>query len=418
MNVLVVSHNFPPETNALAHRTYHHARHWVEDGGHVEVLTDVPSFPEGRVYDGYRNRYEREVVDGIVVHRCPLFVLENRGALRRTLCYTSFMFSALWHSRHLDRNPDVVVASSPHLFTALAGWAISWLRGVPFVLEVRDLWPESVVDTGVLSEDSPAVRLASSAVDRLYDVANHIVVVAPAFRDRLEGHGVDSGNTSVLTNGADLDFFSRKLDPEELDELRGELDLDGSFVASYVGTVGRAHGVKVMLEAAERCSDEDVVFMVVGTGAEREDLERAVERRDLDSFRLVPKQPRERVPYLLALSDVSVVHLRDRPVFRTVVPSKIFEAMATGTPIAIGVRGQARELVEEAEAGVFVEPEDPEALVGAVLRLRDDRELRERLQDGGRRAAVERYSREAIALRYWELLERIGSRGSGRTQFR
>ncbi|MFQ5744971.1 MAG: glycosyltransferase family 4 protein, partial [Acidobacteriota bacterium] len=404
MNVLLVSHNFPPESNALANRAHEHARYWVAGGGHVEVLTDVPSFPEGKVYDGYRNRYARETLDGVIVHRCPLLPLENRGVARRTILYASFMLSAVWHSRRLQRTPDVIVASSPHLLAGLAGWAISRLRGIPFVLEVRDLWPESVVAVDALPPDHWMVRAGSAVADRLYRTADGIVVVTRTFRRTLLERGVDPGRLAYVPNGVDPDAFQISASDAELERLRGELDLDGRFVASYLGTVGKAHRADVLYEAACH-SDDELAFLVAGPGSEWRALRQRQLQNPLPNFRLLPKQPKSRIPLLLALSHVSIVHLKDRPLFRTVLPSKIFEAMAAGNPIVLGVRGEAAEMISEADAGIPVAPESPQELVEAVRRLRDDRQLYHRMSQNGRQAVRERFNRAQLAEEYWTQLE-------------
>lgn len=403
MNVLLVSHNYPPESNALARRSHAHARHWVEAGERVEVLTDVPSFPEGEVYDGYANRYAREEMDGVVVHRCPLLPLENRGAVRRASLYASFMASATWHGRRLDREPDVVVASSPHLFSAVAGRALSRIHGTPFVLEIRDLWPQSVVASDVLPADHWLVRGAGRVADHLYRAADAIVVVTEAFRRELVDGGVDPAKIAHVPNGVDPSAFASGDADHARRRLRSEVGLDGRFLASYLGTVGRAHRAEVLYEAAERSGD-DLGFLVVGPGSEWEALRARQEENPLPNFRLLDKQPPTRVPDLLALSDVSVVHLKDRPLFRTVVPSKLFEAMAAGNPVVLGVRGEAAEIVESTGAGLTVPPESPEALAAAVRRLRENPDIYEEMSRNGRRAVRERFDRRRLADSYRSLL--------------
>lgn len=406
MNILLVSHNYPPESNALARRCHGHARHWVKAGERVEVLTDVPSFPEGEVYEGYANRYTREVEDGVVVHRCPLLTLENRGAARRAALYASFMASAVWHGRHLERDPEVVVASSPHLFSAVAGRVLALLRDAAFVLEVRDLWPQSVVASDVLPADHWLVRGGRRVADHLYGVADAIVVVTEAFRRELVERGVDAEKIAHVPNGVDPLAFEAAGAGTRDRRVQEEVGLDGRFLASYVGTVGRAHRADVLYEAAARSGD-DLGFLVAGPGSEWESLRARQEEDPLPNFRLLARQPASRVPDLLALSDVSVVHLKDRPLFRTVVPSKLFEAMAAGNPVILAVRGEAAEIVESAGAGIVVTPESPDEIVAAVRRLRDDRELYEEMSMNGRRAVQERFDRRRLAVRYRSFLRRV-----------
>ena len=406
MRVLFVSNNFPPEVNALANRVYEHARQWSADGGSVEVLTDIPNYPEGIVYQGYRNRFTRERVDGIDVMRVPMYVAANRGRNRRTISYITFMFSAVLYSWRTRVRPDVVVASSPQLFSALAGMFISWLRRKRFVLEIRDLWPESIVAVGALPRNR-VIRVLEWIEMLLYRKADHIVVVTNTFKKVIAEKGIDPSKISVLKNGVDLARFEEPLDPALLDEIKERYDLAGKFVVSYIGTIGMAHRLEVLFEAARRCTDPDVVFMVVGTGAERDQLMALQEEHQLPNFRLVDKQPRELIPYFLKLTDVSVVHLMDIPLFRTVIPSKLFEAMGMEKPIILGVEGEAREVVEESGSGITVKPEDPEAILQAALRLRYDPDLYQRMAQNGKRYAHDQHDRETLARRYWALLEQI-----------
>ncbi len=407
MRILFVSNNFPPEVNALATRLSEHGREWVRMGHEVEVVTDVPNFPEGEVYAGYENRLTRETVDGMSVTRVPMYVAENRGTVRRTLSYLSFMASAMLFGRP-ERRPDVVVASSPQMFTAVAGLVLARRLGVPFVLEVRDLWPESIVAVGAMERN--AIIRAFEALERyLYRAADHIVVVTDAFERALVEKGVPPGKISVLKNGMDLETFDQPLDEEALGRLRREYDLEGKFVASYIGTIGMAHRADILLEAARRCNDPDTVFLVVGTGAERERLAAAAQEAASPNFRLVPKQPKEMVPYFMALTDVSVVHLRRSPLFETVLPSKLFEAMGNGKPVVLGVEGEAKETLEAAEAGIAIPPEDADALAAAVAQLRQNPVQFGVLAENGRAYVRAHHDRRALAHRYAETLARVAA---------
>jgi glycosyltransferase involved in cell wall biosynthesis len=406
MNVLFIGNNFPPETAPLAQRLFDHARQWVEDGHRVTVLTDVPNYPEGVVYPGYRNRFMRETMAGIDVMRAPLYITPNAGTLKRTASFVSFMLSVIWYSRRVKVAPDVVAASSPQIFAAIAGLAVARLKRVPFVLEIRDLWPESIVAVDALPRNA-AIRFFERIERYLYLRADRIVVVTESFKRFIVGKGIDPGKIEVLKNGADLEALGRPLDEAERMRVRDEFGLRGKFVASYIGTIGMAHRADILYEAAQRCPDPDIVFLVMGTGAERDALAARQAERPLPNFRLLDKQPRDRVPYFLAASDVSVVHLKATPLFRTVIPSKIFESMAMRKPILLGVEGEARDLVEEAGAGVAFAPEDVDGLVAGVLRLRNDPTLCARLAADGYAYVHAHHDRRVLARRYGALLEDV-----------
>jgi len=407
MHILFLSNYFPPEVNAPATRLHEHARQWVADGHTVDVLTSVPNFPEGEVYDGYENRLTEEERDGIRVTRVPMYVSANEGIIQRTLSYVSFMLSVCWYAGRVS-TPDVLVATSPQFFAALAGYLVAWWKDVPFVLEIRDLWPESIVAVGAMDRNF-IIRFLERIERFLYREADHIVVVTESFEEAIAEKGISRDKISVIKNGIETEWWERSLNEERLAELRREHDLQGKFVASYIGTIGMAHRADVLLEAAERCDDLDIVFMVVGTGAKRDELKARQEEKQLDKFRLVDKVPKETVPYLLALSDVSVVHLRDNPLFETVIPSKIFEAMITRTPIVLGVRGESRQIIEEAGAGIPVPPEDPDALMEAVCRLKENPSLREEMAENAHEHVQAYYDRRTLARKYAALLRGVGT---------
>ncbi|MEM9664685.1 MAG: glycosyltransferase family 4 protein [Bacteroidota bacterium] len=416
MHILFVSNNFPPEVNALATRTYEHAKQWVSDGHTVDVVTDVPNYPEGKVYEGYKNRYMQERVEGINVTRVPMYVAENKGTLRRTLSYVSFMLSAFWFGRSL-RRPDVIVASSPQFFSAIGGFGLARWMGVPFVLEVRDLWPESIVAVGAM-ERNGLIRLLERLEQYLYDQADHIVVVTNAFKQAITDKGIRPSKISVLKNGATLPFTDQPIDPAETSRLREEWGIPSdAFVASYVGTIGMAHNLDVLLDAAQRCADPDLFFLVAGAGARRSALENRLRQEPLDNVRLLEKQPRELVPYLLSLSHASVVHLRSTPLFKTVIPSKIFESMAMRRPIVLGVEGESAALIEEAGAGITVPPDEPDAIWQALVRLKRDAALYGAMAERGYAYVNRCHDRAKLARRYVDILKAVHAEPTRRTSY-
>ncbi|NNF04407.1 MAG: glycosyltransferase family 4 protein [Rhodothermales bacterium] len=404
MRVLFVSNNFPPEVNAPAVRLIEHARRWTADGHEVEVLTSNPNFPEGEIYDGYENRLVTDSVDGIDVVRVPMYVAENKGSFKRILSYVSFMISAWWYCRRTNEEPDLVVATSPQFFAGLGGYLISRRLGTPFVLEIRDLWPESIVAVGAMSRNA-VIRMFERLEYFLYRKADHIVVVTDSFKRVISSNGIPANKISVLKNGFDVDSLAEPLDAAVLADYEETLGLRGKFVVSYIGTIGMAHGVEIMVDAAEKCTDPDILFMIVGTGAERAKLENLVSERKLSNVLLVDKQPKEMVPYLLSLSSVSLVHLKKSALFKTVIPSKIFEAMALRRPIILGVEGESRDIVEEAGAGIPITPEDADDLLSAVLRLREDSELYDSSAESGFRYVNQFHDRQKLAREYWSILE-------------
>jgi colanic acid biosynthesis glycosyl transferase WcaI len=400
--ITYICHYFPPEPAAPAARVHEFARAWVQSGHHVSVITTFPNHPVGRIPAAYRGRgWTTEYMDGIRVLRCWLYAVPNRGVGRRGLDHLSFMVTAVLFGLPRLGQVDVVIASSPTLFSAAAGWLIARLRRVPFVLEVRDLWPDAIVSLGLM-RPGLAVRALEKLARFLYRQAAHIVVVTEAFADRLVDQGVPRAKLAVIVNGADTRLFSPATDGTPT---RTKLALDGRFVVAYIGSHGLSHGLSAVLEAA--AAQPDVTYVLVGDGADRERLLAERDRRQLANVIMRASVAKSEVPGLYAAADVCLVPLRDVPLFEAFIPSKLFEVLAAGRPVIGAVRGEARQILERSGGALLVEPERPDQLVQAVERLRAEPELRATLSRNGRAFAEQHYSRESLAARYLELLQRI-----------
>jgi colanic acid biosynthesis glycosyl transferase WcaI len=404
VNILFLSDNFPPESNAPASRLHEHARYWVRAGHRVTVITGVPNFPEGKVYPGYENRWhQREQLDGIEVVRVKTLIAPNEGFFARTLDYLSFMCSGA-AAGLIERRPDLVVASSPQFFAAVGGWQLARLRRVPFVLEVRDLWPASIVAVGAM-RDGAVIDALERLELFLYRQAQAVIVVTEAFRRDIASRGVDPGKLHVVTNGADLSWCA----PVPRDEaFVREHGLGSELCVGYIGTHGMAHALERVLDAAELLRDTpQITFFFAGGGAERARLEASVAERRLSNVALVPRQPKSGMSRLWSACDVALIPLRNDPVFATVIPSKLFEAMAHGVPVLMSVPpGEATAIVEQTGSGLVIPPEDPGALAGALRELLG---ARGRLAELGARAlaAAPQFSRERQAGRMLEVLASV-----------
>jgi glycosyltransferase involved in cell wall biosynthesis len=409
VKILYVSQYFPPEMGAPAARVDELSRYWARDGHEVTVLTGFPNHPTGVVPPEYRKKFRRlvarEKTGGVKVIRTWLLPFPNRKTYERILNYSSFCFSAACTGIFTER-PDVVIASSPQLLVGLSGWCVARRKGSRFVLEVRDLWPESLKAVGVGSEASLVYRALARIAGFLYRKADHIVVVTSAFKDHLVQHWrVAPEKISVVENGVEAELFS----PRTESNLRMELCAEGKFVVSYVGTMGNAHGLQTVIEAAERLQSvaPQVLFLLVGEGAEKQQLVSMARSRGLTNLRLVDQQPRERIPAYICASDACLVLLKKSEIFKTVIPSKMLEFMACARPVILGVQGQAQQILENAQAGICIEPENSSALAQAVLRLADNEQLRETLGRNVRRHVLQNFSRRQSATAYIEVLSSL-----------
>ena len=394
MHILFLTDNFPPESNAPASRTYEHAQHWVAKGNEITIITCAPNFPSGKLFDGYRNRwYQTETIGGIRVVRVKTYITANEGFIKRTLDYQSFMVMSIVAAM-FQRRPDVVIATSPQFFTAVAGYLVSRLRRIPFVFELRDLWPASITAVGAM-KPSRAIRWLERLEMFLYRKAALIVAVTEAFKDELQSRGVDPDKIIVVQNGVDLQRYQPLAPSQTLVE---ELQLNSKFVVGYIGTHGMAHGLPKIVEAAQLMeSDPNVVFLFAGGGAERASLEADVKARKLKNVRLLPMQPKSRMPEVWSVCSLALIPLRNTPLFSSVIPSKLFECMAMGIPVVMSIPvGQATQIVEDTHCGVVIPPEQPACLVDTIKQLKDDEQRMQSLRDNALTAAKE-YSRTRLA---------------------
>ncbi|MCH8083159.1 MAG: glycosyltransferase family 4 protein [Myxococcales bacterium] len=415
MRVLFLTHYFHPEGNAPGTRVYELCRRWVAMGHDVTVITGVPNVPNGVAYEGYRNSWlQRECVDGIETIRVWTYLAANKGATRRILNYLSLMFSATVAALFV-RKPDLVIATSPQFFCGWAGVWVSRLRRIPFILEVRDLWPESIVAVGAMRAGRSS-RFLEWLERRMYAAATRIVTVGAGYRDQLIDRGVATERIDIVSNGVDRELFS---DRGGGSALRGKFDLGDAFVCSYIGTIGMGSGLEVVLRAARLLRDEgreDIVFMLVGDGAVREALERTARQEGLKRVVFTGRQDKRAVPDFLTMADACLVHLLRRDLFRTVLPSKIFEATAMKKPIILGVEGSAAQIVREANAGICIEPENEGELVEAVKRLAGDRNLADRMGQAGFESIAAAYDYDRLAEKYAEIIERVAAAGNSRVR--
>ncbi|MGB0574741.1 MAG: glycosyltransferase family 4 protein [Alphaproteobacteria bacterium] len=390
MKILFLTENFPPETNAAATRVFERASYWIRDGHEVTVITQAPNFPFGRLYEGYQNSWRQiEIIEGIRVVRVKTYIAANAGVALRTLDFVSYMFTAVWFGL-FERRPDVIVSTSPQFFAAVGGWVIGALRRIPFVFELGDLWPASIVAVGAM-KPSLAMRLVEKLELFLYRRSAVVVALTNAFKENLIQRGINGDKIAVVINGVDLPRYA----PQERDPaLAEEWGVEDKFVIGYVGTHGMAHGLENVLKAAAQLGHrKEIVFLFAGPGAARDGLIQEAKERELTNVVFIPPQPKDRMPAIWSLCDVALVHLKNSPVFAEVIPSKIFEAMGMGLPVLIAAPdGEATAIVEKAGAGLVVPPEDANALIAATERFLDDPDFR---IDAGKRslAAAPSHSR-------------------------
>jgi len=415
MRIAVIHQYYLAAGQAGGSRFNEMSRMWSEAGHEVTVLAGTVEYSTGLVPEKYQGRWITEEHDGDVrVLRCHVPSTYGKGYLGRAWAFAGFMASSSMAVRKLQ-HPDVVVATSPPLVVSPSGWLASRRRfgkPVPWVFEVRDLWPESAVTTGVLSAGSPVTRVLSSLEKWSYRHADHIVVLTPAFRDDIAARNLAAvEKMTLIPNGADTDLFH----PGSRDnDLRRELGWGDRFVVMYAGAHGRANAVGQLVEAADLLRDRpEILIAMVGDGPERLQHEKEAQRRGLTNIVFHGPRPKGDMPAIVQACDVGAAVLQDNPTFRTVYPNKVFDTMACRRPVLLAIDGVARDLVcKEAQGGVFVAPENPRALAEGIVSLYENPEDRDAMASRGLAWVQANGTRTIMASRYLDLFNSLRSPSS------
>ncbi|MBL4710600.1 MAG: glycosyltransferase family 4 protein [Flavobacteriales bacterium] len=399
VKLLFFTDNFPPESNAPANRTYEHCIEWVKKGAEVTVITCNPNFPEGKLFSGYKNRlYRTEMLDGIKVVRVWSYITPNRGTLKRILDYISFAISSFIAS--LFHKTDIIIATSPQLFTAVGGYLSAVVRRKPWIMEVRDLWPESIKVLDALDNNTILDRL-ERLVQFLYRKATGIVVVTDRFKERLMEDGINSEKIHVVKNGVNINRYQEM---EPVKSLLEEHGLSGKFIVGYIGTHGMAHGLEMIINAAAKVNDPNVHFLFVGHGAYKNRMLALKEKLGLQNVTMLDPIPREEVQNYLSIISVALIPLRRLETFKTVIPSKIFESAAMAKPILLGVEGESKEIIESYRAGLCFIPEDENSFLEKLTKLKQNKELYQECKEGGLLLAKD-FDRKKLADKMFSVIE-------------
>ncbi len=377
MKVLFLTDNFPPEVNAPATRTYEHCFEWVKEGVDVTVITCAPNFPQGRVYDGYKNKlYQTEVIDGIKVIRVWSFISPNKGFMKRIVDYLSYAFMAFFAG--LFVRTDIIVATSPQFFTAICGYFLALFKRKPWIMEVRDLWPESIRAVNAMKKESKSLDWMEKVELFLYRKARRVVVVTDSFKENIADRGINPDKIHVVKNGVHTNKFPPI--PKDKDILKS-LNLNGEFIVGYLGTHGMAHKLDFILESVSK-ANENIHFLFIGDGAEKNKLIALKDELGLTNVTMLPFVSKNEVKRYISITDVALVPLKKSDTFKTVIPSKIFENASMKKPILLGVEGESKQIVEHYNAGLCFEPENEAEFLSNLNQMYSNKELYQELQEG------------------------------------
>ncbi len=404
MHVLLIHQAFAAIDEPGGTRHHEFARSLVTHGHQVTVITgtrsymlDAPTVPAsrvGRTIDPY----------GVEIVRCRTYESWHRSFFRRLVSFFSFMVSSSWAGLWV-RHVDVVWGTSPPMFQTAGAWALARFKGVGFLLEIRDLWPEFAVAAGVLRQ--PVLIRLSKWLERfLYRRADQLVVNSPGFVGPVRDAG--AAVVEVIPNGVDPDMF----DPAENGAaFRQEHGLEGKFVVLYAGAHGLSNDLDLVLRAAREMGDQsEVVFVLIGDGKEKPRLMQAAAHEGLAQVRFLPPLPKNEIHRALAAADACLAVLKPLQAYKTTYPNKVFDYMAAGKPVLLAIDGAIRDVVEAAGAGLFVAPGEAQALTAAVRKLQADPELGRQMGARGRREVEVSFSRAALALQMEVALKRAAVR--------
>ena len=374
MRILFLTDNFPPETNAPATRTYEHCLKWVKMGYEVTVITCFPNFPKGKVFEGYTNKlYQKENIDGIKVIRVWSYITENNGFVKRIIDYVSYAVTSFLFG--LFVKTDLIIATSPQFFTAISGRLLSIFKRMPWVMEVRDLWPDSIAAVGSMNKSSRSFKILKKIEHHLYLSASKIIVVTDSFKKYvIKEHQIKSEKVGVFKNGVLVSNF-KKPKLNDVIAIKHSLGLQNKTIISYIGTHGLAHGLKFILKSISKISNPNLHFLFIGDGAEKQNLIEYSKTLQLKNFTFLESVKKSEIPLYIDLSDYSLVNLKKSDEFKNVIPSKIFENIAMYKPILLGVEGESKKLIDDYEVGVCFEPENKESFLNALFDIQKlDRE--------------------------------------------
>lgn len=400
MRILFVTTYYAPDGGAAAVRLTRLAQMLAARGHDVTVLTAMPHYPQGRIREGYRRRFTMtEHIEGVRVVRVWLWATPSKRISRRLISQVSLMLTAFARGLAL-RRPDVMFIEGQPVFTGFAGQALAFIKRRRYVLNVSDLWPDHLLSVGALTEKHPAYRLARALVNRTFRAAHRIAAMSPAWKAKIDGYIHQPDKTQVVFNGVDLGRFSPQVSG---DAFRMRHNLTGARVASFIGAFTTQNDFDTLLNAARLLqSRDDLVFAFIGGGSL--DDKRA-EAEALPNVRWLGWVDADAIPQAWASSDLTLLALRDHPLYAGTVPAKYFEAMASGVPIVVAANGIAAQMVLDSGAGVAVPAANAQALADGITRLLDDPDFYAQCAQAARAYAESHFDAARVTDAYEALLK-------------
>ncbi|NHZ86174.1 MAG: glycosyltransferase [Planctomycetia bacterium] len=404
VRILFLSHFYPPEMGGAAARISGLAKWLVKFGHEVTVITGYPNYPTGKIYPEYKNKKNKiEFIDGVKILRVKVLPVSYQSIFVRLLNYFTFFFTALWSAIRKSKNFDIIIASSPPLTIGMLGLILSKIHKIPWIFDIRDIWPDVAVEAGMLKGSGTIDRLSKKLANYLYNQATWITPVTESKLEKIKNANIPSHKISIVANGVDFDLINNAIQKD----WRSELRLKNKFILSYAGLIGIAQGVNVIIEAAIRLKEEhDIHFLIVGEGVEKQRLQNRVKSLELNNITFLRGQPKELIPSILTTSDVALIPLvSDR--LLDAIPSKLLEAWACKSPVILIAGGEAADMVFKVQGGIVVNSSDIAGVKTAIIKLKNSPELMQEYSKNGFNYVSKYFDRESLAKTMEEVIFRI-----------
>ena len=407
MKILIVHQFLLAQNDAGGSRWNQFAKHFAQSGHHVTVLAGTVHYATGKKDPAYRGKFivKESPAKNLTVLRCHVNSGYNKNFLARFFAYLSFALSSTWAGLFYCKKHDVIITSSPPLSVGITGWILGLIKRTPVIFEVRDLWPDFAIDTGVL-KNSLMIQLSRWLEKSSYQYATHIVTLTPAFKNILiHKKNIPPNKITTIPNAADLDLIQPATTENHI---RTKYNLTEKFVVTYVGAHGVANHLLQLLETAKILKDhDDIRFLLIGDGMQKPMLKKTAQQWNLHNLLFIDSVPKRDITNYLAASDICTALLKKCDAFKTVYPNKLFDYFAAKRPVILAIDGAARELIKQADAGLYVEPENPTQFAQALLELKNNPKKRNTLAQNGYNFVKKNFNRPTLAKKYLHLLNQL-----------
>lgn len=406
MKILLLTQYFPPEIGAPQNRLHSLANHLSEFGAEVTVLTAMPSYPQSKIYPGYKHRwFIKEKMDNLTIYRSWIYVTESKAVVPRLLNYFSFVLTSLFVGLFLIKRRDIIICESPPLFLGITALLLKWIKSCKLVFNVSDLWPESAEKLNIINNKT-LLKISYKLESFIYKNATLVSGQTKGITDSVNQRFPET-KTHLMRNGIDLKQFGHT---GNRSGFRTKCSIqENSFVVGYAGIIGHAQGLEIVIRAAHKLQHlNNLTFLFVGNGADKNNLIQLSNQLSLTNVRFMDSVPRSEMPDVIAACDCYVTPLRKNNLFLGAIPSKIFEPLFYEKPVIMGVNGEAKQLFfEEGKCVLHFEPENIDELTDRIIQLISDKALYTELGKNGKKYVTEHFDRSKLAFQFWQQLQTL-----------